>query len=177
MTRDLSKQAPNILQSLPRSLSLIHRLPDLGIHTQAGKFLLLVLQLQHLLLEAVTYDITRGLDWSLLPQSVYAIHGLCFCSRVVLGFHDVDFVRSREIQAETTGGDGHEDNVDAGIIAEGVEGGTAGGAGHTAIETRVADAVFLECELDEVQVDGPAGEDDALDGRLGGVPKGFFLGG
>lgn len=63
-----------------------------------------------------------------------AIHGLSFCRRVKLRLHDKRFVGFGQIETETAGADGNEDDGDGGIGVEEGEGAVAGFAGHAAVE-------------------------------------------
>lgn len=154
----LLKQTPQILQPLLRRTLLGPLLPP---HRQIRKIPLLALQLQHLLLEAALHDEPLNLHLARLSQTMHAIDGLSFGGRVELGFHDVGFVGLGEVETEAAGADGDEDDGDRGVAVEGREGPVAGFACHAAVEAHVFVAVVVEGELDEVEVSGPRGEDDA----------------
>lgn len=89
------EETPQILQPLPRRLGLVNSAPAtfsaaVLVHAQTGKLLLLVLELEHLLLEAVGHDVPHGGHLAFLAEAVHAVDGLRFGGGVVLGFQDVD---------------------------------------------------------------------------------------
>lgn len=89
---------------------------------------------------------------------MHAIYRLSFRSGVELRFHDVDARGGSEVETETAGSDGDEDDGDFGVGREGLEGTGASGAGHAAVKAGVGEAGVVKGNLDEVEVSRPAGE-------------------
>ena len=63
-----------------------------------------------------------------------AIHGLGLRRGVKLGLHDERLVGFGQVEAETAGADGNEDDGDGGVGVEEGEGAVAGFAGPAAVE-------------------------------------------
>jgi len=156
-----AEETPQLLQPLLRRLRLVQ--PPLT-HAQLREIRLLELQLEHVFLKAIFHNEARARHLALLPQAVHAIDGLRFGRGVELRLHDVDLRARGEVQAEAAGGQGDEEDGGGGVVAEGVEGGVALLAGHGAVQADVREASVGEGDLDEVEVGGPAGEDDGFDG-------------
>jgi len=61
------------------------------------------------------------------------------------------------------------------VLAERIYRCVAGRVCHLAVEAGIGDACAVECDLDQVEVGGPAREDNRLEGRLGGAYSALLL--
>jgi hypothetical protein len=110
------EQAPQLLQPPLTILTLV----PLPRHRQIGKRLLLILEGEHLLLEALVHDVPLNRDLSVLAEPVHAINSLSFGSRVKLRLHHEDLVGGGQVETEAARPDGDEHYTNGRVRAESI---------------------------------------------------------
>jgi hypothetical protein len=152
----MTEQVLQLLQHALRFSALVQLALTSG---QIGQLELLQLQRHHVLLEAILHDVPGDVDVPLLSQTVDTINSLLLGSGIVLRLHDIDFVSRRQIETETTSHDGNEQDAERRVGFEVVEDSRTLPASHGANEMGVFNSVSRQSNGDEIEMAGPARED------------------
>ena len=78
----------------------------------------MLLQLQDLLFNSIAGDELVGENFPLLTNAVSTVDGLCFHCGVPPGIEDEDVVGFREVETQTAGLDGDQENFQVWILIE-----------------------------------------------------------
>lgn len=97
------------------------------------------------------------------------IRGLPLHRRIPPRLHDKHVIRLYEIECDTAGLQGHEENLDVGRVREVVDGRLALGGRHVSLEEHGFEAGRVETEFEKTEEGGELREDDGFRGGVGGA--------
>mmetsp|Transcript_45666 Transcript_45666/g.113461 ORF Transcript_45666/g.113461 Transcript_45666/m.113461 type:complete len:252 (+) Transcript_45666:210-965(+) len=125
---------------------------------------LLVVDGEHLLLDAAPDQDPLHVHLTILTDAVHSVHGLVLASRVPPRVDQHDAVGRREVESQAACLETDEEDADVRVVVERVDGCLPTILRHLAIQTHERHTSVLQPSLDDVQELGELTEDDALCG-------------